>query len=109
MAKQQANTQAAKGNMVAIIAMFFLFAMISFVTNLAAPIGTIWKQNYEWSGMLGNMMNFLAYLFMGIPSGALLVKIGYKKTALTAMVVGLAGLSCSGFRVSLALTPVYSP
>jgi len=92
MAKQQANTQAAKGNMVAIIAMFFLFAMISFVTNLAAPIGTIWKQNYEWSGMLGNMMNFLAYLFMGIPSGALLVKIGYKKTALTAMVVGLAGL-----------------
>ena len=72
--------------------MFFLFAMISFVTNLAAPIGTIWKQNYEWSGMLGNMMNFLAYLFMGIPSGALLVKIGYKKTALTAMVVGLAGL-----------------
>lgn len=78
--------------MVAIIAMFFLFAMISFVTNLAAPIGTIWKQNYEWSGMLGNMMNFLAYLFMGIPSGALLVKIGYKKTALTAMVVGLAGL-----------------
>jgi len=92
MAKQQANTQAAKGNMVAIIAMFFLFAMISFVTNLAAPIGTIWKQNYEWSGMLGNMMNFLAYLFMGIPSGALLVKIGYKKTALTAMVVGLVGL-----------------
>ena len=39
--------------MVAIIAMFFLFAMISFVTNLAAPIGTIWKQNYEWSGKIG--------------------------------------------------------
>ncbi|MCH5221461.1 MAG: MFS transporter [Muribaculaceae bacterium] len=72
--------------------MFFLFAMISFVTNLAAPIGTIWKNNYEWSGMLGNMMNFLAYLFMGIPAGNLLVKIGYKKTALYAMVVGLVGL-----------------
>ena len=92
MAKQQANTQAVKGNMVAIIAMFFLFAMISFVTNLAAPIGTIWKQNYEWSGMLGNMMNFLAYLFMGIPAGNLLVKIGYKKTALWAMAVGFIGL-----------------
>ena len=92
MAKQQANTQAAKSNMVAIIAMFFLFAMISFVTNLAAPIGTIWKQNYEWSGMLGNMMNFLAYLFMGIPAGNLLVKIGYKKTALWAMAVGFIGL-----------------
>lgn len=28
---------------VPIVTMFFLFAMISFVTNLAAPIGTIWK------------------------------------------------------------------
>lgn len=76
----------------AIVAMFFLFAMISFVTNLAAPLGTIWKNNYEWSGMLGNLMNFLAYLFMGIPAGNLLVKIGYKQTALAAMVVGFVGL-----------------
>jgi len=82
----------AKGNAVAIVAMFFLFAMISFVTNLAAPLGTIWKNNYEWSGMLGNLMNFLAYLFMGIPAGNLLVKIGYKKTALAAMAVGFIGL-----------------
>lgn len=29
--------------------------------------------------MMGNMMNFLAYLFMGIPAGNMLVKIGYKK------------------------------
>lgn len=79
------KTSGAKGNMVAIVAMFFLFAMISFVTNLAAPLGTIWKNNYEWSGMLGNLMNFLAYLFMGIPAGNLLVKIGYKKTALSAL------------------------
>lgn len=88
----KAPAASAKGNIVAIIAMFFLFAMISFVTNLAAPLGTIWKNNYEWSGMLGNMMNFLAYLFMGIPAGNLLVKIGYKKTALYAMIVGLVGL-----------------
>lgn len=80
------------GRIVAIVAMFFLFAMISFVTNLAAPLGTIWKNNYDWSGMLGNMMNFLAYLFMGIPAGNLLTKIGYKKTSLYAMVVGLVGL-----------------
>ena len=72
--------------------MFFLFAMISFVTNLAAPLGVIWANNYDWSGMLGNMMNFLAYLFMGIPAGNMLVRIGYKKTALIAMVVGLVGL-----------------
>lgn len=81
-----------KGNVVAVIAMFFLFAMISFVTNLAAPLGTIWQSNYSWAGMMGNMMNFLAYLFMGIPAGNLLVRIGYKKTALLAMGVGLVGL-----------------
>ncbi len=86
------KTKAQQSNIVAIIAMFFLFAMISFVTNLAAPLGTIWKNNYDWSGMLGNLMNFAAYLFMGIPAGNLLVKIGYKKTALYAMLVGLAGL-----------------
>ena len=81
---------------IAIIAMFFLFAMISFVTNLAAPIGTIWGYQFEGNsflGMLGNMMNFLAYLFMGIPAGKLLTKIGYKKTALWAMAIGAIGLA----------------
>ncbi len=79
----------------AIITMFFIFAMISFVTNLAAPIGTIWGYQFEGNsvlGMMGNMMNFLAYLFMGIPAGNLLVKIGYKKTALFALAIGVAGL-----------------
>ena len=81
-----------KSNVVAIVTMFFMFAMISFVTNMAAPFGNIWKVNYEWSGMLGNMMNFLAYLFMGIPAGKLLTKIGYKKTALIALGVGFCGM-----------------
>ena len=84
------------GRTIAIIAMFFLFAMISFVTNLAAPIGTIWGYQFEGNsflGMLGNMMNFLAYLFMGIPAGKLLTKIGYKKTALWAMAIGAIGLA----------------
>lgn len=85
------------GNVVAIITMLFLFAMISFVTNLAAPIGVIWKNQeaFEGSnflGMLGNMMNFLAYLFMGIPAGKLLAKIGYKKTALVAIAIGFFGV-----------------
>ncbi|MCM1319237.1 MAG: MFS transporter [Muribaculaceae bacterium] len=93
---KQTSTQKAgkqKTNVVAIIVMFFLFAMISFVTNLAAPLGTIWKNSYDWAGMMGNMMNFLAYLFMGIPAGNLLVKIGYKKTALWAMAIGFIGLA----------------
>ena len=83
--------QKQKTNVIAIITMFFLFAMISFVTNLAAPFGTIWKNQYAGANTLG-MMNFLAYLFMGIPAGNMLVKIGYKKTSLTAMAVGFAGL-----------------
>ncbi|MDE6369944.1 MAG: MFS transporter, partial [Duncaniella sp.] len=69
------------GNVIAIIVMFFIYAMIAFVTNLAAPIGTIWGNQFEGNsmlGMLGNMMNFLAYLFMGIPAGNMLMKIGYK-------------------------------
>ena len=84
------------GRMIAIIAMMFIFAMIAFVTNLAAPIGTIWGYQFEGNsflGMLGNMMNFLAYLFMGIPAGKLLLKIGYKKTTLCALAVGAIGLA----------------
>ena len=81
-----------KRNMVAIVTMCFIFAMISFVTNMAAPFGNIWKHNYSWAGMMGNMMNFAAYLFMGIPAGRMLVKIGYKKTTLTALAVGFFGI-----------------
>jgi len=84
-----------KNYMLPIVTMFFLFAMISFVTNLAAPLGTIWKNEYAGDntlGMMGNMMNFLAYLFMGIPAGNMLTRIGYKKTALIAMAVGILGL-----------------
>ncbi len=83
------------GRILAIAVMFCVYAMIAFVTNLAAPIGTIWGFKFAGNstlGMMGNMMNFLAYLFMGIPAGNMLVKIGYKKTALWAMGVGFAGL-----------------
>lgn len=87
-----------QGNIIAIITMMFLFAMISFVTNLAAPIGVIWKNVFNGTGsenmigMLGNAMNFLAYLFMGIPAGKLLTKIGYKNTALTGIATGFVGV-----------------
>lgn len=81
-----------KRNMVAIVTMCFIFAMISFVTNMAAPFGNIWKLNYSWAGMMGNMMNFAAYLFMGIPAGKMLIKIGYKKTTLAALAVGFFGI-----------------
>lgn len=85
-------------NIIAIVTMMFLFGMIAFVTNLAAPIGVIWKNAFSGShnantiGMLGNAMNFLAYLFMGIPSGKMLNKFGYKQTALCGIATGFVGI-----------------
>ena len=79
-------------NTVAIVTMFFVFAMISFVTNMAAPFGNIWGFRYAWAGMAGNLMNFTAYLFMGIPAGNMLIRYGYKKTTLIALAVGAIGL-----------------
>jgi FHS family L-fucose permease-like MFS transporter len=91
------NIKKQNGSIVAIVTMMFMYAMISFVTNLAAPIGVIWKHVFSGEsantvGMLGNAMNFLAYLFMGIPAGKLLTKIGYKKTALVGIAVGFIGV-----------------
>jgi FHS family L-fucose permease-like MFS transporter len=92
------SEQQQKGtNWVAVITMMFIYGMISFVTNLAAPMGSVWKYqpgidgSNMW-GMMGNMMNFLAYLFMGIPAGKMLTKCGYKKTALIAIATGFVGV-----------------
>ena len=79
----------------AIIMMFFLFAMIAFVTNLCNPMAVIVKNQFHASNFeaqIGNAANFLAYLVMGIPSGLLLKKLGYKKTALLAILVGILGV-----------------
>ena len=91
------NKTQKNGSLIAIITMFFLYAMISFVTNLGAPIGVIWKNQPEIGGsnvlgIMGNFMNFFAYLFMGIPAGKMLTKVGYKKTALIGIAVGFIGV-----------------
>ena len=96
------------GSIIAIITMMFIYAMISFVTNLAAPIGVIWKNTFQGDsantvGMLGNAMNFLAYLFMGIPAGKFLTKIGYKKTALVGIAEDLLAYLYNLYPVSLEL------
>lgn len=85
MTRKQSHT-------VAVVTMCFIFAMISFVTNMAAPFGNIWKGAYSWAGMMGNMMNFAAYLFMGIPAGKMLMKVGYKNTTLIALGTGFVGV-----------------
>ncbi len=80
----------------AIIMMIALFAMIAFVTNLCSPMATIVKNQFgasELMGQIGNYANFVAYLLMGIPSGMIISKYGYKRTALAALVVGIVGLA----------------
>ena len=95
MSTKQSNSL----RIITIVAMMFLYAMIAFVTNLAAPMGKIWEQTFEGSahagvmGMMGNFCNFLAYLIMGIPAGNFLAKKGYKKTALTAIFLGFIGIA----------------
>ncbi len=84
-----------KSYVLPIIMMILLFGMIAFVTNLAAPMGIVLKNQFNVPnslGMLGNLANFIAYAVMGIPGGILLTKIGYKKTALIAIAVGFVGV-----------------
>ena len=88
-------TQQKKGNLLAIIVMILLFGMISFVTNLASPMGDVLKNQFgvaNWMGTLGVFANFIAYAVMGIPAGNLLQKRGYKFTALAAVAVGFTGV-----------------
>ena len=78
--------------------MFALYGLVAFVTTLAAPLATVWKAQPEVAGsnalaMLGNLMNYLAYLVMGIPAGALLHRLGYRKTAVLGCVTGGAGIA----------------
>ena len=85
-------------NVLAIAIMFFLFAMISFVTGLQNPMGIIVKSQFEATNamsQLGNLANFIAYAFMGLPAGFILKKYGYKITALAAVAVGFIGVGIS--------------
>ena len=84
-----------QGNFLVILVMILLFGMISFVTNLASPMGDILKNQFSvanWMGTLGVLANFIAYAVMGIPAGNMLQKFGYKKTALIAVAVGFIGV-----------------
>ena len=85
-------------NVLAIAIMFFLFAMISFVTGLQNPMGIIAKAQFgatNFMSQLGNAANFIAYAFMGLPAGFLLKGKGYKFSALAAVTVGFVGVGIS--------------
>ena len=93
-------TQKQNSTLPAIIVCILLFGMISFVTNLASPMGDVLKFYLagqeiaipNWMATLGVFCNFIAYAVMGIPGGNLLTTHGYKKTALLAVLIGFVGV-----------------
>jgi len=89
------QNQENKNYLLPILMMFALFFMIAFVTNLQSPMGVIIKSQFmasNFQAQLGTLANFIAYAFMGIPAGQMLQRKGYKKTALTAVIVGFVGV-----------------
>lgn len=104
------NNNQKKSYLLPIIVMIFLFGMISFVTNLASPMGDILKNQFNvanWMGTLGVFANFIAYAVMGYPAGSLLQKRGYKQTALIAIGVGLIGVGIQTLSGSIGSFGVY--
>lgn len=84
-----------KNYLLPIAMMFFLFFIISFVTGLQNPMGNILKDQFTLSNFesqLANMAVFLAYLFMGIPAGKMIERLGYKKSALISLVIGFTSV-----------------
>lgn len=80
---------------IAIATVFGLFFIVAFVTGLQNPMGIVVKSQFNSSNFLsqlGNFANFIAYAFMGIPSGVILRRLGYRKTALISVVVGFFGV-----------------
>lgn len=99
-----------KNYLLPIIVMIFLFAMISFVTNLASPMGDILKNQFQvanWMGTLGVFANFIAYAVMGYPAGNLLQKLGYKKTSMIAVSVGFIGVGIQTLSGTIGSFEVY--
>lgn len=93
-----------------IAVMFMLFFIISFVTGLQNPFGVIVKNQFQATNamsQLGNLANFLAYLFMGLPAGMILQKKGYKFTALSAVLVGFVGVLITFLSGRVGSFPVY--
>ena len=103
------NQKKQNSSVPAIIVCILLFGMISFVTNLASPMGDVLKNQFSvpnWMGTLGVFANFIAYACMGIPAGNMLQKKGYKFTALAAVAIGFVGVgiqTLSGVAESFAI------
>ena len=90
--------------------MFLLFFIISFVTGLQNPMAGILKDQFKLSGAIAQLANgavFLAYLLMGIPAGKMLEKIGYKNSAVIALITGFVGVLILFFAGKVESFPIY--
>lgn len=98
-----------KGNKLTIVAMFALSFMVGVTSMFAGQIGGVVKAQFGASNaasQFGASAMFFAYLFMGIPAGMVLKRMGYKFTSLLAIGVGMAGLAIqtlSGFVESFSV------
>ena len=92
-----------------IAVMFGMVFMVGFVTMFTGPLAAVMKAQFGASNALsqfGSSATFLAYLFMGMPCGMLLKKRGYKVSSLSAVSVGVLGVSLqilAGFAASFAI------
>ena len=103
-------TQQTKSYALPIAMMFALFFMIAFVTGLPSPMGVIVSKQFgasNFQSQLGFFANFIAYAFMGIPAGMMLRRIGYKNTALAAIIVGISGVAVQYMSGVVGSFPVY--
>lgn len=99
-----------KNYLLPIIIMYALFFMVAFVTGLPSPMGVIVAKQFgatAFESQLGFFANFIAYAFMGIPAGLMLKRIGYKKTAMVAVTVGLIGVGIQFFSGVVGSFAVY--
>lgn len=92
------SARAEFGRRGAMAAMFLLYGMSAVALNLAAPLGNVWMQQpgiagSKALGMMGNMTSFCANIFIGIPTGVMLQRIGYKRTSLLAIALGFLGMA----------------
>lgn len=104
------DVQQKKNYTLPIVMMFALFFMIAFVTGLPSPMGVIVAKQFgasNFESQLGFFANFIAYAFMGIPAGIMLKRLGYKKTALSAIAVGFIGVGVQFLSGVVGSFPVY--
>lgn len=76
--------------------MFLLYFLIAFTSGLNNPFAKVIQSQFtlnNFESQFGNFAFFMAYLFMGVPSSMVVARMGYKRSALSALSVVVMGVS----------------